>query len=113
MDDSASIAVVANNSHSSSNDQEESGLSVRRRAECVTRRYYIAFSTIMLVVTATVILVCASPQQGDLRLSGHPSGQGASGRARTRDRRVPADLRADSLATVPPTPFLLLQNIAK
>ncbi|GFN78949.1 hypothetical protein PoB_000545500 [Plakobranchus ocellatus] len=44
-----------------------------------------------------------SPQQGDLRLSGPPSGQGAGGGARTRDRKVPADLRADSLATVPPT----------
>ncbi|GFO16806.1 hypothetical protein PoB_004331100 [Plakobranchus ocellatus] len=38
------------------------------------------------------------------RLSGPPSGRGASGEARTRDRRVPADVRADSLATVPPTP---------
>ncbi|GFO35923.1 hypothetical protein PoB_006242800 [Plakobranchus ocellatus] len=47
----------------------------------------------------------ASPQQGDLRLSGPPSGQDAGGGARTRDRRVPADLRADSLATVPPTPL--------
>ncbi|GFN87160.1 hemolysin-type calcium-binding region:rtx n-terminal domain protein [Plakobranchus ocellatus] len=44
------------------------------------------------------------PQQGDLRLSGPPSGQGAGSGARTRDRRVPADLRADSQATVPPTP---------
>ncbi|GFN80699.1 hypothetical protein PoB_000720500 [Plakobranchus ocellatus] len=40
----------------------------------------------------------ASPQQGDLRLSGSPSGQSAGGGARTRDRRVPADLRTDSLA---------------
>ncbi|GFO18053.1 hypothetical protein PoB_004455800 [Plakobranchus ocellatus] len=39
-----------------------------------------------------------SPQQGDLRLSGPPPGQGTGGGARTRDRRVPADLRADSLA---------------
>ncbi|GFN98697.1 hypothetical protein PoB_002520300 [Plakobranchus ocellatus] len=46
----------------------------------------------------------ASPQQRDLRLTGPPSGQGAGGGARTRDRRFPADLRADSLATVPPTP---------
>ncbi|GFO19931.1 hypothetical protein PoB_004643600 [Plakobranchus ocellatus] len=46
----------------------------------------------------------ASPQQGDLRLSGPPSGQGTGGGARTRDRRGPADLRTDSLATVPPTP---------
>ncbi|GFN76458.1 Arginase [Plakobranchus ocellatus] len=45
----------------------------------------------------------ASPQQGDLRLLGPPSGRGADGGARTRDRRVPADLRADSQATVPPT----------
>ncbi|GFO04683.1 hypothetical protein PoB_003118800 [Plakobranchus ocellatus] len=45
-----------------------------------------------------------SPQQGDLRLSGLPSGQGAGSGARTRDRRVPADLRADSQATVLPTP---------
>ncbi|GFO20235.1 hypothetical protein PoB_004674000 [Plakobranchus ocellatus] len=45
-----------------------------------------------------------SPQQGYLRLSGPPSGQGAGGGARTRDRRVPTDLSADSLATVPPTP---------
>ncbi|GFN85483.1 hypothetical protein PoB_001198900 [Plakobranchus ocellatus] len=46
----------------------------------------------------------ASPQQGDLRLQGPPSGRGADGGARTRDRRVPADLRADSQATVPPSP---------
>ncbi|GFO04891.1 hypothetical protein PoB_003139600 [Plakobranchus ocellatus] len=44
------------------------------------------------------------PQQGDLRLSGPPSGQGAGSGARTRDRRVPADLRADSQATVLPKP---------
>ncbi|GFO35875.1 protocadherin fat 4-like [Plakobranchus ocellatus] len=42
-------------------------------------------------------LYIASPQQGDLRLSGCPSGQVAGGLARTRDRRVPVDLRADSL----------------
>ncbi|GFO49216.1 hypothetical protein PoB_007572100 [Plakobranchus ocellatus] len=46
----------------------------------------------------------ASPQRGDLRLSGPPSGQGAGSGARTRDRMVPADLRADSQATVLPTP---------
>ncbi|GFO04983.1 hypothetical protein PoB_003148800 [Plakobranchus ocellatus] len=45
-----------------------------------------------------------SPQQGDLRLSGPPSGQDARGGARTRDRRIPADLRASSLAFEPPTP---------
>ncbi|GFN94166.1 hypothetical protein PoB_002067200 [Plakobranchus ocellatus] len=46
----------------------------------------------------------ASPQHGDLRLSGPLSGQGASGGAQSRDRTVPADVRADSLATEPPTP---------
>ncbi|GFO43284.1 hypothetical protein PoB_006978900 [Plakobranchus ocellatus] len=51
-------------------------------------------------------LYIASPQQGDLRLSGPPSGQGAGGGARTRDRRVPADLRVDSPATVPSTQLL-------
>ncbi|GFO47492.1 hypothetical protein PoB_007399700 [Plakobranchus ocellatus] len=45
-----------------------------------------------------------STQQGDHRLSGPPSGQGASGGARTRGRKVSADLRADSLAAEPPTP---------
>ncbi|GFO07383.1 hypothetical protein PoB_003388800 [Plakobranchus ocellatus] len=45
----------------------------------------------------------ASPQQDDLRLLGPPSGRGADGGARTRDGRVPADLRTDSQATVPPT----------
>ncbi|GFO48836.1 hypothetical protein PoB_007534100 [Plakobranchus ocellatus] len=40
-----------------------------------------------------------SPQQGDLRLLGPPSGQGAGSGARTHYRKVPADLRADSLAT--------------
>ncbi|GFN80334.1 hypothetical protein PoB_000684000 [Plakobranchus ocellatus] len=45
----------------------------------------------------------AKSPQGVLRLSGPPSGQGAGGGARTRDRRVPTDLREDSLAIVLPT----------
>ncbi|GFO21625.1 hypothetical protein PoB_004813000 [Plakobranchus ocellatus] len=44
------------------------------------------------------------PQQGDLRLLSPPSGQSAGSGARTRDRKVSADLGADSLATVPPKP---------
>ncbi|GFO36805.1 hypothetical protein PoB_006331000 [Plakobranchus ocellatus] len=48
--------------------------------------------------------ISRSPQQDDLRLSGPPSGQGAGGVDQTCDRRVPADLRADWLASVPPTP---------
>ncbi|GFO11836.1 hypothetical protein PoB_003834100 [Plakobranchus ocellatus] len=50
-----------------------------------------------------VVLHPASPQQGDLRLSGPPSGRGLRGGALTRNRSVLADLRADSLTTVPPT----------
>ncbi|GFO13878.1 hypothetical protein PoB_004038300 [Plakobranchus ocellatus] len=42
-----------------------------------------------------------SPQQGDRRLSGPPSGQGAGGGARIRNRGVTVDLRTDSLATEP------------
>ncbi|GFN92100.1 hypothetical protein PoB_001860600 [Plakobranchus ocellatus] len=45
-----------------------------------------------------------SLQQGDLRLSGSPSGQCPGGRAQTC-HRVPADLRMDLLASVPPTPL--------
>ncbi|GFO07095.1 hypothetical protein PoB_003360000 [Plakobranchus ocellatus] len=45
-----------------------------------------------------------SQQQGDLTLLGPPSGQSAGGGARTRDRRVPADVMVDLLSTVPPTP---------
>ncbi|GFO29658.1 homeobox protein cut-like 1 [Plakobranchus ocellatus] len=43
--------------------------------------------------------------------SGPPSGKGAGSRARTRDRRVPADVRADSLGTMPPTPRIIMQAL--
>ncbi|GFN99341.1 hypothetical protein PoB_002584700 [Plakobranchus ocellatus] len=48
------------------------------------------------------VLCIASPPQSDLRLLSPPSGQGTGGGAKTHNRKVPADLRADSLATVPP-----------
>ncbi|GFO42186.1 cubilin, partial [Plakobranchus ocellatus] len=51
------------------------------------------------------LLCIASPQQGDLRLSRPPSGQGAGGAAQAHDRRVFGDLRASSLSTVPPSPL--------
>ncbi|GFO12441.1 hypothetical protein PoB_003894600 [Plakobranchus ocellatus] len=44
------------------------------------------------------------PQQGNLGFSGPLSGRGAGSGAQTHDRRVPADLRADSLANVSLTP---------
>ncbi|GFN96314.1 hypothetical protein PoB_002282000 [Plakobranchus ocellatus] len=48
---------------------------------------------------------CILPvHKADLRLSGPPSGQGAGDEARTPYRRVPVDLRADSLAIMPTTP---------
>ncbi|GFO21583.1 hypothetical protein PoB_004808800 [Plakobranchus ocellatus] len=49
-------------------------------------------------------LCIASPQQGDLRLSGPPTGQGAGGGARTHIRMIPTDLKASDLSTVPPMP---------
>ncbi|GFO18170.1 hypothetical protein PoB_004467500 [Plakobranchus ocellatus] len=55
-------------------------------------------------VEARSRLMSLSPQQGDLRLLGPPSSRSADGGARTRNRRVPADLRADSQVTVPQTP---------
>ncbi|GFO48967.1 hypothetical protein PoB_007547200 [Plakobranchus ocellatus] len=63
------------------------------------------FATTVPLTPAVRIIIKLSPQQGDLRLSGPPSGQGDGGGARARDRKVPADFRADSLATVPPTPL--------
>ncbi|GFO49993.1 hypothetical protein PoB_007649800 [Plakobranchus ocellatus] len=54
--------------------------------------------------TFSVNILGASAQQGDLRLSSPPSGQGAGGGARTCNRKVPSDLRADSLPTVQWTP---------
>ncbi|GFO19657.1 hypothetical protein PoB_004616200 [Plakobranchus ocellatus] len=51
-----------------------------------------------------LVFVYSQFTQGDLRLPVPPSGQGASDGTRTRYRRVPADLRADSLFTVPPAP---------
>ncbi|GFO47056.1 hypothetical protein PoB_007356100 [Plakobranchus ocellatus] len=50
------------------------------------------------------LLYIASPQQDNLRLSVPPSGESASDGARTRDRWIPEDLRADPLSTVPTTP---------
>ncbi|GFO43452.1 hypothetical protein PoB_006995700 [Plakobranchus ocellatus] len=40
----------------------------------------------------------ACPQHGYLRLSGPPLGEVASGGARTRNKRAPADLRANWLS---------------
>ncbi|GFN92769.1 hypothetical protein PoB_001927500 [Plakobranchus ocellatus] len=55
-------------------------------------------------VTATVPGQVAPASRGPGRLSGPASAQGAGDGARNRDRRVPADLRANSLATRPLTP---------
>ncbi|GFO21793.1 hypothetical protein PoB_004829800 [Plakobranchus ocellatus] len=57
------------------------------------------------------LFIYSSPQQGDLKLLGPPSGQGASGGARIRDRRAPADLRVDSLNTEPQTPQMVKDTV--
>ncbi|GFO46430.1 hypothetical protein PoB_007293500 [Plakobranchus ocellatus] len=49
-------------------------------------------------------LCIACPQQGDNMLSGPLSGQGVSGGAQSHVKRVPADLRTNSLFTAPPMP---------
>ncbi|GFN76968.1 hypothetical protein PoB_000347400 [Plakobranchus ocellatus] len=56
------------------------------------------------------VLYIFSLQLGDFRLSGTPSGQGASDGVRTRERNVPADLRADWLSTVPRRPHALRED---
>ncbi|GFN88977.1 hypothetical protein PoB_001548300 [Plakobranchus ocellatus] len=43
-------------------------------------------------------------KDGDLKPSGPPHSQDADSGARTRGKRVPANLKADSLSTEPPTP---------
>ncbi|GFN85828.1 hypothetical protein PoB_001233400 [Plakobranchus ocellatus] len=53
-----------------------------------------------LFLTCSVVIFCSLVTG----LSEAASDQGAGGRARTRDRRLPADLRADSVSSVPPTP---------
>ncbi|GFN93862.1 hypothetical protein PoB_002036800 [Plakobranchus ocellatus] len=52
----------------------------------------------------------ASSEQGDLRISGPPSRQGADGRARTRKNRIPECLRVESLSTLPPMPLADLRK---
>ncbi|GFN91065.1 hypothetical protein PoB_001757100 [Plakobranchus ocellatus] len=63
-----------------------------------------------IVTLSHVLKERASPQQGDLRLAGPPSGQDTGGGTQTRDRQVPADLRTEPLATEPPTPLLSEEN---
>ncbi|GFO06529.1 hypothetical protein PoB_003303400 [Plakobranchus ocellatus] len=53
----------------------------------------------------------ANPQHGDLRHSTSPSGLGAGGGPRTRERKGSEDLRTGSLSTVPPTPLVLTMVI--
>ncbi|GFO32803.1 hypothetical protein PoB_005930800 [Plakobranchus ocellatus] len=54
--------------------------------------------------------LCVASDTRDVRFSDPPSGQGAGGETRTRDRRVFAGLRADLLATQPPKPRRLLKD---
>ncbi|GFN76674.1 hypothetical protein PoB_000318000 [Plakobranchus ocellatus] len=56
-------------------------------------------------LVTTIRKIGASSSSGDqsVTITITITGQGAGGVARTRDRRVPADFRAVSLATVPPS----------
>ncbi|GFO27592.1 hypothetical protein PoB_005409700 [Plakobranchus ocellatus] len=47
--------------------------------------------------------------QDDLRVLSPPSDQGIDAGAPTRDSRIPAELMADSLLTVPPTPRTIMK----
>ncbi|GFN74911.1 hypothetical protein PoB_000141700 [Plakobranchus ocellatus] len=69
-----------------------------------------AWRSVIAEAIRIMIKARSSPQQGDLRLSGLPFGQGTDGWTLTRDRRVHANLRAGSLATVPPTPRLIEES---
>ncbi|GFO31195.1 hypothetical protein PoB_005770000 [Plakobranchus ocellatus] len=69
----------------------------------------VVFSTlnsrISNVVRVITVGYCIQPVHNKLISDCKPSVRpGRRWRARTHDRRVPADLRADSQATVPPTP---------
>ncbi|GFO00081.1 hypothetical protein PoB_002658600 [Plakobranchus ocellatus] len=63
-------------------------------ALCDDRKYFHVFQ----IASSGQVSIVSS------RLSGPLSGQGTSGLARTRDRRVSADYRMYSLSTSPPTP---------
>ncbi|GFN89760.1 hypothetical protein PoB_001626600 [Plakobranchus ocellatus] len=69
------------------------------------RKFHIPATSYSLQLRLRTHINRFLPQQGDLMLLGPPSDLHAGGGARTRNRRVPADLRADPLATVPPTPY--------
>ncbi|GFO39378.1 hypothetical protein PoB_006588300 [Plakobranchus ocellatus] len=74
------------------------GTRIQTDPEDTTEIFYTEAALLFFHLTKNI-----SPQQGDLKLSGLPSGQGAGGGAQTCDRRIPADIKADSLATVLPT----------
>ncbi|GFO35571.1 hypothetical protein PoB_006207600 [Plakobranchus ocellatus] len=67
---------------------------------CIKPVHNEVISGFQALLQAKTSLAARTREQGDLRLSGPPSGKGAGGGARARDRRVPTDLRADSLVTV-------------
>ncbi|GFO42530.1 hypothetical protein PoB_006903500 [Plakobranchus ocellatus] len=73
-------------------------------SETVLRLYSPPTSHISSPNSSFFVLYIVIPQQRDLKLSGLPPGQAADDEARARDRKVPASLRADSSASVPPTP---------
>ncbi|GFO15870.1 hypothetical protein PoB_004237500 [Plakobranchus ocellatus] len=54
-----------------------------------------------LICFGLILVFIVRPQQGDIRLSGPPSGQGTGGEVQTPDGGIPPDIRADLLSTAP------------
>ncbi|GFN93188.1 hypothetical protein PoB_001969400 [Plakobranchus ocellatus] len=64
----------------------------------------MVFAINTLYKTDCSVEIASSPQQGDLRLLGPSSDLGPGGGARTRVKRVPADLEAGAQTTEPQAP---------
>ncbi|GFO45071.1 hypothetical protein PoB_007157600 [Plakobranchus ocellatus] len=97
----AAMECISSRSTSSAFSCRARGMTDHLRCVCLVKTQLLDSSPTLQIAGQCV---CASPLQGDIGFSGPPLGQSAGGEARTRDRRVPADPRVDSLSIVLPTP---------
>ncbi|GFO17867.1 hypothetical protein PoB_004437200 [Plakobranchus ocellatus] len=81
------------------------GLRFKPKTEtCLSQDGFTVF--VFNIFKAEVEDLCiASPQQGDLSLSGSPPGQGAGGGAQNRDRGIPVNVNASLPSTAPLVSF--------